>query len=79
MDDLMVGARRHVGIAFDSEGYEERRRQALSEAGRQRDMVLAEVRRFAGEHSFALEATPSGLVAVPVLVTVHSLLTTSGP
>jgi hypothetical protein len=47
-----------VGIAFDSEGYEERRRQALSEAGRQRDMVLAEVRRFAGEHSFALEATP---------------------
>lgn len=67
MDDLIVAARRHIGMAFDSEGYEERRRQALSEVGRQRDTVLAEMRRFASEHSFALEATPAGLVAVPVL------------
>lgn len=42
-----MAGRRHVGMAFESEGYE--------------------MRRFASEHGFALEATPTGLVAMPVL------------
>ncbi|HSR24253.1 MAG TPA: ATP-binding protein, partial [Candidatus Eisenbacteria bacterium] len=67
MDELIVAVRRHVGMAFESEGYEERRRRALAEVGRQRDAVLTEMRRFATDHGFALEATPGGLVAVPVL------------
>jgi lon-related putative ATP-dependent protease len=67
MDDLIVGMRRHVGMAFDSEGYEDRRRQALGEVSRRRDTVLADMRRFATDHSFALEATPNGLVAIPMI------------
>lgn len=67
MDELIVSSRRQVAMVFESEGYEERRRQALAEVGRQRDGVLAEMRRFAAEHGFALEATPTGLVAGPVL------------
>lgn len=51
---------------------------ARRHVGRQRDMVLAEMRGFADEHSFALEATPSGLIAVPALGDGPSLLTTSG-
>jgi lon-related putative ATP-dependent protease len=67
MDELIVAVRRLVGTAFESEGYEDRRRQALVEVGRRRDAVLADMRRFAGEHGFALDATPNGLVAIPVL------------
>ena len=67
MEELIVAARRQLAMVFESEGYEERRRQALADVGRQRDAVLAEMRRFATEHGFALEATPTGLAAGPVL------------
>jgi lon-related putative ATP-dependent protease len=67
IDELIVAARRHIGVAFESEGYDERRRQALSDVGRQREAVLAEMQRFAAQHSFALEPTPNGLVAMPTL------------
>src|SRR5215472_853807 len=67
MNELIVAVGRHVGMAFESEGYEERRRGALAEVGRRRDAVLSDMRRFASEHGFALEATPTGLVATPVL------------
>src|SRR5215475_3270235 len=67
MDELIVAARRHVGTVFESEGYEERREKALVEVGHERDTVLAGMRRFAAEHGFRLEATPTGLVAVPIL------------
>src|SRR5215472_13387504 len=67
MNELIVAVRRHVGLAFESEGYEDRRQQALAEVSRRRDSILAEMRRFASEHGFALEATSAGLVAVPVL------------
>jgi lon-related putative ATP-dependent protease len=67
MNELIVAVRRHIGLAFESEGYEERRQQALAEVGQRRDAVLEGMRRVASEHSFALETTPTGLVAVPVL------------
>jgi predicted ATP-dependent protease len=67
MNELIVAVRRHASMAFESEGYEDRRRRALAEVGSRRDAVLAEMRRFANEHGFALEATPTGLLAVPVL------------
>ncbi len=67
MNELIVSVRRHVGTAFDSESYDERRGQALAEVGRRRDAVLNEMRQFASDHGFTLEATPNGLVAVPVL------------
>ena len=67
MDELITAVRRHIGMAFEIEGYEERRRQSLAEFARRRDGVLADMRRFAGEHGFALQATPSGLLAAPVL------------
>jgi lon-related putative ATP-dependent protease len=67
MDELILAAGRHVGMAFESEGYDERRRQALAEVARRRDSVVSEMRRFATEHGFALEPTPGGLVAVPVM------------
>ena len=67
LNELIMSVRRQVGMAFESEGYEERRREALADVGRRRDAVLNEMRQFASDHSFALEATPNGLVAVPVL------------
>src|SRR5215469_2791166 len=67
MDELIVAARRQVGMVLESEGYEERRAQALAEVARHRDEVLADMRGFATGHGFVLEATPAGLVAVPAL------------
>lgn len=67
MNELIVAVRRHIDSAFESEGYEEQRQRALTEVGRRRDEVLSGMRRFASEHSFALEATPTGLVAMPVM------------
>ena len=67
VDALVVAARRHIGAAFEGDNYGERRRQALAQISQQRDAVLAEMRRFATEHSFGLEPTPTGLVAVPML------------
>jgi lon-related putative ATP-dependent protease len=60
-------ARERIPAAFESEKYQERRRELAEEIGGRREEVLEEVREFAAERSLALELTPAGLATIPVV------------
>src|SRR5207253_7714017 len=66
MDEFVGSARRQIGRAFDTDNYDQRRRQALSEVGRRRDQLLDELNEFARERGLGIQATPNGIVALPV-------------
>src|SRR5690606_20796092 len=53
--------------AFDSEDYERRRRDTLAELGQRREGLFREMNEFAASRGFALEATPTGILRVPVV------------
>ncbi|HYM67299.1 MAG TPA: ATP-binding protein, partial [Patescibacteria group bacterium] len=65
MDAFIVQARRQITRAFDTERYAERRRQLAAELTARRDPILEELAKFARERSFGIEATRSGMIAVP--------------
>ncbi len=67
MHRFVEEARRRIPEAFESENYQERRRELAEEIGGQREKVLNEIREFAAERSLALELTPAGLVTIPVI------------
>jgi len=60
-------AAREISRAFESEGYERRRREIIEEVGRRREKLTESLEEFARERSFALEFTPVGIVTVPVV------------
>ncbi|HYM96298.1 MAG TPA: AAA family ATPase [Candidatus Sulfotelmatobacter sp.] len=66
MDSFIREARRQITRAFDTERYAERRRQLAAELAQRRDPLLEELGRFAHEHGFAIEGTPSGMITVPI-------------
>ena len=67
MDEFIEGAQRAIPRAFDSEDYERRRREALGELSQQRDAIFEQLQTFARARGFTLEATPAGIVSVPVV------------
>ena len=67
MDEFIEGAQRAIPRAFDSEDYERRRRDALGELSQQRDAIFEQLQSFARTRGFTLEATPAGIVSVPVV------------
>lgn len=66
LDNFLEAAQRDIPRAFESEDYERRRRQALSELTQQRDALFDQLQTFAREQGFALEMTPAGIVTVPL-------------
>lgn len=67
MHRFVEEARQRIPEAFESENYQERRRELAEEIGRRREEVLTDVREFAAERSLALELTPAGLATIPVI------------
>jgi lon-related putative ATP-dependent protease len=66
MESFIRQARQQITHAFETERYAERRRQLATDLGQRREPMLEELGRFARQRDFAIEATPNGIVAVPV-------------
>ena len=66
MEAFVRQARQQISHAFETERYSERRRQLASELAQRRDPVLEELAKFAGARGMTVEATPAGLITVPV-------------
>jgi predicted ATP-dependent protease len=66
MESFIRQARQQISHAFETERYSERRRQLAAELAQKREPMLEELGSFAREREFAVEATPNGLVTVPL-------------
>lgn len=66
METFIRQARLQITHAFETDGYAERRRQLATDLAQQRDPVLEELGKFARDRSFGIEATPGGMIAVPI-------------
>jgi len=67
MDEFLATARQEIPRAFESEDYERRRRDALAELGQQREELFRQMNEFAANRGFVLEATPTGILSIPVV------------
>jgi lon-related putative ATP-dependent protease len=66
LDGFLEAAKREIPRAFESEDYEQHRRDALSELSQRRDALIDELQAFARDSGFGIEITPVGMVAVPL-------------
>ncbi|MFN8159610.1 MAG: ATP-binding protein [Solirubrobacterales bacterium] len=67
MRGFVEEVRRRIPDAFESENYQDRRRELVEEVEGRREEVLGELRGFANQRDLALELTPAGLVTIPVI------------
>src|SRR5699024_10962102 len=67
MDEFISSAQQVIPRAFDSEDYEQRRQQALSEIQRRRETLTTELQTFATERGFTLQMTQAGIVTIPIV------------
>jgi lon-related putative ATP-dependent protease len=67
MDEFLRAARREIPRAFESEDYERRRREIMTEIGSRRDELTGELEEFANERGFAMQTTPAGIVTMPIV------------
>jgi len=67
MSRFVLEACREIPRAFESERYQQRRREAGEQLEARRDEALAELRAFALQRGLALELTPAGLVTIPLI------------
>lgn len=67
MEELVETIQLELPRAFESEDYEQRRRDVLSEPAERRDQMIQELQEFAREHGFTVQATRAGIVSVPVV------------
>ena len=66
MDTFIDQARLQIRRAFETERYAERRRQLAAGLAERRDPELEDLRRFALDHGFVVEAGPGGIMAAPL-------------
>ncbi|HEY7537456.1 MAG TPA: ATP-binding protein [Gaiellaceae bacterium] len=67
MDALLEVLKREIPRAFESEEYEQRRREILGEIAAQRTRLEEELKAYAAERSVAIETTVTGVVSIPLL------------
>jgi len=67
MDSFIGQARLQISRVFETERYAEPRQQLARELAQRRDGLLRELDKFAKEHRFGVEATPGGIIAVPIM------------
>ncbi len=67
MDNLIEESREDIGQAFEEESYQERRNKVRQELQEQRNELLEELREKARELEHAVEVSPAGIVAVPLV------------
>jgi lon-related putative ATP-dependent protease len=66
MDEFIRSAQSDIPRAFDSEDYEQRQQNALSEIQRRREQLNRELHSFAMERGFALQMTQAGIATIPI-------------
>lgn len=66
MQELIADARREIPKAFDSEQYNAKREEIRAALNRQRELLLNEFGERATQAGFVLEATPLGIVMLPL-------------
>lgn len=67
MDEFLKSARTEIPRAFESDDYERRRRDVLSEVGQRRDALTSELESVSEKLEFAVEMTPAGIVTLPLV------------
>uniref|UniRef100_A0A831T8Y0 endopeptidase La n=2 Tax=Thermorudis TaxID=1649508 RepID=A0A831T8Y0_9BACT len=67
MDEFVRAAQQAIPRAFESDEYDRRRREIVDRLERQRGELWTAAQEFAQQRGFALEATPAGVVSVPVV------------
>ncbi|MBC7234889.1 MAG: AAA family ATPase [Chloroflexi bacterium] len=67
MDELVDQLRREIPRAFESEHYEERRREIIMEMQRRQQALYEELERYLRERGFALIRTQMGLNIAPLI------------
>lgn len=73
MEAFIPQARQQITHAFETERYAGRRQQLAGELAQRREPMLEELGRFARDRGFGIEATPGGIVAVPVSPSGHPM------
>ncbi len=66
MDSFIETVRRDLDRAFESDAYQQHRREQIAEINEHRQGLRRELDAFAAERGFALQATPFGVAVVPV-------------
>jgi lon-related putative ATP-dependent protease len=66
MEEFVRAAQRDIPRAFDSEDYEQRQQNALSEIQQRREQLNRELHTFATERGFALQMTQAGIATIPI-------------
>ncbi len=64
---LVEEARKRIAEAFESENYQQRRRELDEELEKRGEEVLGELREYARRRGLALELTPAGVITVPLV------------
>jgi lon-related putative ATP-dependent protease len=67
MDALLEVLKREIPRAFESEEYEQRRRDITGEIAADRTRLLEDLKRFAAEHDVVVESTVTGVMSIPLV------------
>ena len=66
MKTLVEAARREIGRLFQSEGYQQRRQQIISEMERRRDVLFRELDVAGRQRGLTVQFSPAGIMTVPL-------------
>ena len=66
LDEVMSAVRRDLPRSFESEAYEERKEQAVGDVQSERNRILRELEQAARTEGLVLQATPMGVVTLPL-------------
>lgn len=66
VDEMIVAMRRELPRSFESEAYEERKEQAVGDVQAERNRILRELEQEARSQGLMLQATPMGVVTLPL-------------
>ena len=67
MDEFVEAARREIPRAFESDEYDKRQREVVSEIAARREAEEEQLTRFAAERMIALKTTPLGVASMPLI------------
>ena len=67
LDEFLDAARREIRRAFESEDYERRQRETMTEIAERRQALDRDLKQFADERGYALKPTVTGVVTMPLL------------
>lgn len=67
MNDFVEAAKREIPRAFESENYEQRKREIMRDLETKREAISAELQERARQEGLAIEATPIGIITVPLI------------